>query len=81
MLFAKALEFIYDNIFLNILILILFIYFCVTTYKKSVKSRKYYRCHQCGESFRSEHMESKLCKVCGAELEEIKDENVNDKAV
>ncbi|CCY63094.1 MAG: hypothetical protein ACLSA2_06930 [Candidatus Gastranaerophilaceae bacterium] len=81
MLFVKALEFIYGNILLNILILIGFIWFCIWAYKKSVKSRKYYRCPQCGESFRSEHMDSKCCKVCGAQLDETEEKDVNDKAV
>ena len=81
MLFAKALEFIFENEFLNILILILFIWACIWAYNKSVKSRKYYICPNCKESFRSEHMHSKCCKVCGAQLVEKDDNNVNDKAV
>lgn len=80
MLFEKALKFIYEDPLMNILISILFIWFCVWAYNKSVKSRKYYKCPQCAESFRTEHMESKRCKVCGAELEETNDTNVNDKA-
>ena len=80
MLFAKALEFMFENIFMNILILVLFIWACIWAYNNSLKSRKYYRCPKCGESFRSEHMVSKCCKVCGAELEEQNDTNVNDKA-
>ena len=66
MLFVKIFEFIFENIFLNILIFIAFVWFCVWAYKKSVKSRKYYKCPECGESFRSEHMNSVCCKVCGA---------------
>ena len=80
MLFKIALEFIYGNIFLNILLIFLAVWLCIWAYKKSINSRKYYKCPQCGESFRSEHMVSKVCKVCGAELEEIFDSNVNDKA-
>lgn len=80
MLFQKVLEFIYDSIFLNIVIAIAIVWFCIWAYKKSVASRKYYRCPQCGESFRTEHMESKSCKVCGAQLEETTDKNVNDSA-
>ena len=81
MLFEKILKFIYEEPLMNILILLLFIWACVWAYQKSLKSRKYYNCPQCGESFRSEHMHSKHCKVCGAELEETNDTNVNDKAV
>lgn len=81
MLFVKIFEFIFENIFLNILIFIAFVWFCVWAYKKSVKSRKYYKCPECGESFRSEHLNSVCCKVCGAKLEETDDSNVNDKAV
>ena len=46
---------------------------------KSVRSRKNYKCPVCGESFRSENMESKTCKVCGANLEETDDTNITDK--
>ncbi len=81
MLFEKALMFVYNNILLNILLLIGFVWACIWSYKKSVKSRKFYICPQCGESFRSEHMESKCCKVCGAELEEKADKDVNDSAI
>lgn len=81
MLFQKALEFIYGNIFMNILILVFIIWACVTSYTNSVKSRKYYICPHCGESFRSEHMNSKCCKVCGAPLDEKEDEEVNDSAL
>ena len=81
MLFEKVLKFIYADPLMNILILVLFVWACVWAYQKSVKSRKYYKCPQCGERFRSEHMESKHCKVCGAELTQANDTNVNDKAV
>lgn len=81
MLFEKALEFIYNSVLMNILLIILFVWACVLAYRKSVNSRKYYKCPQCGESFRSEHMESKCCKVCGAELGQTNNSNVNDKAV
>ena len=81
MLFTKALMFIYNNIFMNILILIFVIWACVTVYKNSLKSRKYYTCPHCGESFRTEHMQSKCCKVCGAPLEEKQDTEVNDSAL
>lgn len=80
MLFTKALMFIYNNIFMNILILIFVIWFCITAYKNSVKSRKYYVCPHCGESFRTEYMNSKCCKICGAPLEEKNDTEVNDSA-
>ena len=80
MLFTKALEFIYGSIFLNILILVFVVCFCVTVYRNSIKSRKYYICPHCGESFRTEYMNSKCCKVCGASLEEKNDDNVNDNA-
>lgn len=53
----------------------------VIAYCKSVASRKYYRCPECGESFRTEHMTAQCCKVCGAKLEETVDKNVNDKAI
>lgn len=81
MLFTKLLMFIYDNPLMNIIVAIAFIWFCIWAYKKSVASRRYYKCPQCGESFRSEHMEAKICKVCGADLEKTLDTDVNDRAV
>jgi len=80
MLFQIALEFIYKNIYLNIILLVIFIIVCRIVYINSIKSRKYYVCPNCGESFRSEHMTSKCCKVCGANLEEKLDKNTNDNA-
>lgn len=50
-----------------------------TTYKKSVESRKYFKCTSCGETFRTEHMTAKSCKVCGATLEISDDKDVTDK--
>lgn len=81
MIFTKALIFIYKSTFLNILLLVLLILFCVLAYKNSVKSRKYYICPNCGESFRSEYMNSKCCKVCGAELKEKNDTYTSDNAM
>ena len=81
MLFEKLFIFIYNNIFMNVLLTVLFVWACIWAYKKSVKSRKYYKCPECGESFRSEHMDAQCCKVCGAKLVETDDINVNDKAV
>ena len=40
-------------------------------YKKSIKTRKTYKCRECGETYQTEHMESLCCKVCGAEVDEI----------
>mgnify|MGYP002623430423 CR=1 FL=1 len=81
MLFQMAFEFIYRNIFLNILLVVIFVIVCKKVYENAIKSRKYYVCPNCGESFRSEHMKSKCCKVCGANLEEKNDENTNDNAI
>lgn len=41
-------------------------------YNKSVDSRKIYKCTQCGEIYKTEHMDSYCCKVCGAPVDEIK---------
>ncbi len=81
MLYVKIFEFIFENIYMNILLTILFVWLCIWAYNKSVKSRKYYVCPNCGESFRSEHMDSKCCKVCGTELRLKTDTNVNDSAI
>lgn len=66
-----------DYIFFGVLILVIVI--GIIGFIKSVMSRKYYRCPVCGESFRAENMNSKTCKVCGADLEETNDTIVNDK--
>ena len=42
------------------------------------KSRKNYKCPECGESFRVEHMSASRCKVCGTEVEATEDD-VSDK--
>ena len=40
-------------------------------YKKALKTRKTYKCKECGEIYKTEHMESTCCKVCGAQVDEI----------
>ena len=44
-------------------------------YRKSVKSRKFYKCPTCNEIYRVEHMESTCCKICGSQVYEV---NEND---
>lgn len=66
-----------DYIFAGVLVLIIII--GIVGFIKSIKSRKHYKCPVCGESFRSENMESQTCKVCGANLEETDDTNITDK--
>lgn len=80
MLLAQIGKFIYDSVLCQVLIILAIIIFCVVAYKNSVKSRKYYVCPSCGESFRTEYMDSKCCKVCGAKLIEQDDTSINDKA-
>ena len=72
-LFDKYINMIYLLIFL--LIVVLAVYY----YRKSLKSRKYYQCPNCKESYRTEHMTSTTCKVCGSEVVDVNDENVSDK--
>lgn len=64
----------------SICIVAILVISALIAYDKSLKSRKYYKCPECGESFRSEHMDAKCCKVCGAQLVETYDKDVNDKA-
>lgn len=45
-------------------------------YLNSLRSRKYYRCLQCKEEFRTEQMHSHCCHICGGKLEEITGDNV-----
>ncbi len=58
---------------------LLIVIFAILGFIKSIRSRKYYKCPVCGESFRSENMNSETCKVCGANLERTDDENITDK--
>ncbi len=66
------------GLYIEIAILAIIVAVGIFGFIKSVRSRKYYKCPSCGESFRAENMESKTCKVCGAELEETDDPNIND---
>lgn len=66
-----------DYVFAGIIILIVII--GIIGFIKSVRSRKYYKCPVCKESFRSENMHPETCKICGADLEETNDTNVTDK--
>jgi ribosomal protein S27AE len=42
----------------------------VVFYYFSVQSRKFYRCPQCGEKVRVEHMKASRCGMCGAPLKQ-----------
>jgi len=66
-----------DYITLGLIILVIVV--GIIGFIKSVMSRRYYKCPQCGESFRSENMSAKTCKICGANLEETDDPNITDK--
>lgn len=48
-------------------------------YQNAVKTRKFYKCPNCKETFRTEHMDAQICKVCGTNLELLESENVTDK--
>jgi len=45
----------------------------------ALKSRKTYRCPECGETFKAEYMDAKTCKVCGSNLEIDNNAQINDK--
>lgn len=81
MIFFVNFETLLEHWVLTLLVIIFLTISGVIVYKKAVKSRKYYKCPQCGESFRSEYMDSKCCKVCGAELTETNNTDVNDRAI
>ena len=56
------------------LILLAFIGLGLVFYYFSVRSRKSYRCPQCGERITDvEHMNAKRCGMCGAPLETTKE--------
>lgn len=58
-----------------ILILVILPILCIVVYFFSVRSRKSYRCPQCGERITNvEYMQAKRCGMCGAPLE-ITEEN------
>lgn len=64
---------------MSYIVLIIIAIIGIIGFCKSVMSRKYYKCPNCGESFRSENMESQICKVCGTNLGETNDPIVTDK--
>lgn len=80
MIFLVNLKTLLENPVITIVIVCITVICALIAYNKSIKSRKYYRCPECGESFRTEHMDAKCCKVCGAKLVATSKENVNDKA-
>ena len=47
-------------------------------YNKSVASRKIYKCTNCVEVYKTEHMDSSCCKVCGAPTVEVKETHTDD---
>ncbi|MCP4346662.1 MAG: hypothetical protein GY795_14190 [Desulfobacterales bacterium] len=53
-----------------IIIICIVIVFGGFFYYLAVRSRKTYRCPECGESVRVEHMETARCGMCGSLLEE-----------
>ena len=79
MIFFINLKTLFEHPITTIVIIAVAVLCALIAYKKSLKSRKYYKCPECGESFKSEQMESQCCKVCGAQLVETNDINVNDK--
>lgn len=52
----------------------------IRAYARAVRSRKYYKCPECGESFRVELMQATHCKVCGAVINLSNISEVTDKA-
>lgn len=51
---------------------LLIIPLAILLYYLAVRSRKTYRCPQCGESIRVEYLTAKRCGMCGAPLKEEK---------
>ena len=47
-------------------------------YKKAVATRKVYKCTSCGEIYKTEHMDSSCCKVCGAPTIEVREARTDD---
>jgi len=65
---------------MSVFFLILFIALAVLVYIRAVNSRKFYKCPECGESFRVELMKASRCKVCGAVINNTDNPNISDKA-
>lgn len=64
---------------LYLLIVVLIVALAFYFYKRSIKSRKYFMCPNCKEVYRTEHMTSTTCKVCGSEVVEVNNKDVTDK--
>lgn len=57
-----------------LLILPALVLLCLVFYYFSVRSRKSYRCPQCGETLKNvEYLKAKRCGMCGAPLEITKE--------
>ncbi len=54
------------------MIYLLLIPIAILLYYLAVRSRKTYRCPECGEEIETEHMETSRCNICGAPLKQIK---------
>lgn len=52
------------------LVIGIIIVFAILFYFLSVQSRKDYKCPQCGEKVRVEHMKASRCGMCGAPLKQ-----------
>ena len=53
-----------------LLVFPIIILLAILFYYLSIQSRKHYRCPQCGEKVRVEHMDASRCGMCGAPLKQ-----------
>lgn len=64
----------------NVILIVIGILISIRAYARAVRSRKIYKCSECGESFRVELMEASHCKVCGAPVNLSNISEVSDKS-
>ena len=67
------------NLLTWIIIITIVVVFGFFVYQRAVGTRKYYKCSECNESFRTEFMDAKICKVCGADINLSESDSVSDK--
>ncbi len=65
---------------MSFILITLFILLAIFVYLRAVNSRKFYKCSECGESYRVELMNASRCKVCGAQTKVTENPDITDKA-
>ena len=69
-MFLELFERIATNPFCQDLAIIFFVVVVIYVYMKSKDSTRFYKCPNCGEIIKVEHMKAKFCNLCGHAFEE-----------